>query len=71
MSCWPAAQRGSGVGQPDLNQYLPSPCLLVRATREVQTIESRDGLEVVEGGGELGGRLEDHGLLGWGGGCED
>ena len=54
-----------------MNQYLPSPCLLVRATREVQTIESRDGLEVVEGGGELGGRLEDHGLLGWGGGCED
>ena len=25
---------GSGVGQPDLNQYLPFPCLLVSATNE-------------------------------------
>ena len=50
MSCWPAGHLGSGVGQPDLNQYLPSLCLLVRATREVQRMVSSEGLLPAAGG---------------------
>ena len=48
-----------------MNQYLPSPCLLVRATREVQTTESRDGL-LPAAGGDTGASLVGHGRLGWG-----
>ena len=33
MSCWMEDQRVSWLGQLDLNQYLPLPCLLVSATR--------------------------------------
>ena len=81
MSCCTAGHLGSGVGQPDLNQYLPSLgltvnvltnmyklsiprllfsnlCLLVKATREVQSIASSDGL-LLAAGGE--GRLTEDG----------
>jgi hypothetical protein len=34
MSCWQAGHLGSGVGDPDLNQYFPFPCLFVIATIE-------------------------------------
>ena len=44
MSCWSAAQRGSGVGLADLNQYFPFPNLLVRATTELSLTSSRLGL---------------------------
>jgi len=66
MSCCTAGHLGSGVGQPDLNQYFPSLCLLVSATKEVQRIPSKEGLllaaggegRLAEGQGRLRERLE-------------
>jgi len=49
MSCCLAGHLGSGVGQPDLNQYFPFPCLLVRATMESSFTSSRDGFTEARG----------------------
>ena len=43
ISCCRAGHRGSGVGQPDLNQYFPLPCLFVIATNESSGTSSRLG----------------------------